>query len=134
MKVSPEALWEAYQARRDVRAAALGERVDVWFQNYCKNWVMRDWYLFAPSLAQHVQNLLARVAVLRFLLLSDPRLVEALAITDGEARARRCDALAVEVFYAFARTVEHSDAFLAAITASLEQFSTVAHAICLLRF
>ncbi len=80
------------------RRAEVGDRVDPYVARYSRNWVMSDWFVFAPSLAIHVQRHLVRVAITRLLLICQPRPID--------------DRLVVEVFYATSRALEHSDALV----------------------
>jgi lysine-N-methylase len=135
MIASPEPLWAAWVAQRSARQALFGERFDLYLQNYCKSYVMRDWFIYSPSLQLHLQNLLVRVAILRFLLVGHPGLDAVAAVEDAAERTRGLDRLAVEVFYLFSRTLEHSDDFLTAITTALaERFATLQDALTLIKF
>lgn len=106
--VDPAALAAAWPARR-AREAVFGPRLDLYLRNYAANWVMRDWFVWAPTLTTHVQRFLVRVATVRFLLLTHPGVDEAAAITDEVKKRERLDQIAVEVFYSFARAMEHSE-------------------------
>jgi hypothetical protein len=91
----------------------------MFFENYCKQYLVRDWYFEQATVYQHIQGLLVRVAVLRFLLLSHP--------------AEELDKLAIDVFQGMSRGVEHHDEFLKLINAGLsDQIPGVLHAMALL--
>jgi hypothetical protein len=76
-----------------------------------------------------------RVAILRFLLLSHPRAEAAAACEQPCERQRRLDALAVEVFFSFIRTVEHDDRFLLTLAEALwQEMPTLSQSLSLLRF
>jgi lysine-N-methylase len=119
---APE-LWAAYAQRRDAWEAAEGDRVALYFENYAKNFWMREWYTSSVDLLAHTRRLLVRVAVLRFLLFSHPALPAALGQREALDRA------AVETFYKVARAVEHQDNFLDRIAATVvrEGMQTFAH-------
>lgn len=118
LTLDAELLWRAH-LRRAEAAAPFAEAIDLYFQNYCKQFWMREWYVFSPSFLVHLQGLLVRVAILRFLLVGHPALVEIAACADPAERQRRLDALAVQVFYTFSRAVEHSDGFLSTVSQAL---------------
>jgi hypothetical protein len=89
------------------------------FENYCKQFWVREWYVDSVDLYTQLQGLLVRVAVLRFLLLSHP--------SDDLEKA------AVEVVYSMTRGVEHHSEFLKLIKEGLlAQLPTVMHAASLL--
>jgi lysine-N-methylase len=135
MTVSPEALWAAYLARREVLTARVGERIELYFQNYCKNFWMRSWYVHAPDLIAHVRQLLLRVASLRFLLFSQPETMAAAELADPAERQRALDRIAVAVVHAFSRTQEHSTQFLYIMAKSLEELlPSLTYSVSLLKF
>ena len=125
-------LWQAFLRRKDA-AVPLAEAVDLYLQNYCKQFWLRDWYVFSPSFLVHLQNLLVRVAIVRFLLLSHPSLAAIAACPDPAERQRLLDALAVEVFYTFSRAVEHNDGFLSMVSAALAaELPGIGHSLALI--
>jgi hypothetical protein len=112
-------MWEVFVKRRDARLAKHGARIDQFFENYCKQFWYREWYVDAVDLARYLQGLLVRVAVLRFLLLSHP--------------LEDLDKLAVEVFYGMSRGIDHHDEFIKLIGEGLrDQLPTLLHASSLL--
>jgi lysine-N-methylase len=126
-------LWTAYAGRRQTWLGLVAGRVDQYFENYAKNFCMREWYVTSADLLVHAQRLLVRVAMLRFLLFGHPRLQEAAALDDVEAKREIMDGVAVEVFYKFSRAVEHEGSFLDLIAARLieQNMTTFAHATAL---
>lgn len=110
----------AYQDRRRAIEAAFPEHLERYFFNYARHFWMKEWYTGSPSLAAHTQGFLARVALLRFTLLSHS---EALAATQAAAREEggaRLDKLAVRVFYALSRTLEHSGGYRAVLASEVQ--------------
>jgi hypothetical protein len=108
-------LWQAYTARRQQWMALEAERIDLYLENYAKNYWMREWHVLSNDLLAHTLRLLVRVAVLRFLLFSHPSLLESVALAP-EARRETLDRAAVEVFYNFTRAIEHDAEFLGHMT------------------
>ena len=84
--------------RRRRRTARAGARLDQIFENYCKQFWVREWYVDSVDLYTQLQQLLVRVAVLRFLLVSHP--------------SEDLEKAAVEVVYSMTRGVEHHSEFL----------------------
>jgi lysine-N-methylase len=126
-------LWDAYARRRQSWMAVLSHRIDLYFENYSKNFWMREWYVTSTDLLAHSHRLLVRVALLRFLLFGHPDLK---ALSDKEnlgVKREILDRVAVEVFYKFARAVEHDGSFLELIgTRLVEQGAqTLEHATLL---
>jgi hypothetical protein len=95
------------------------------------NYFLQDWYTSSPNLAVHTQNLLLRLAILRFLLLCHPNVAPASSEIDEQV----LDRAAVEVFYKFSRGVEHSPPFLRQIEKDFqEKAGSLAQAMFLAKF
>jgi lysine-N-methylase len=126
--VSASSLWADHARRRQQWQAVLAPRIDQYFENYAKNFWMREWYTTSIDLLAHARRLLVRVAVLRFLLFGHPSLVAARELSDV-ARQEALDRAAVEVFYKFSRAVEHQGSFLDRIAATVVEhgMQTFAH-------
>jgi hypothetical protein len=135
MTVSPEALWSAYLQRREALTARVGDRLERYFQNYCKSFWMRSWYTDSPNLIAHVRQLLLRVATLRFLLFSQPETMAAAELADPLERQQALDRITVWVVQAFARTQEHSTRLLYIMAKSLEELlPSLTYSVALLKF
>jgi hypothetical protein len=134
-RIDPAALHAAFQRRRPPLPPALERRVDLYFENFCRNHWVKDWYLRSPGLLAHVLLLLVRVATLQFLLRSHPGLPAAVA-APPEAQAQALDALAVQVFYTLSRVTDHHGKLMKAVEESLieQGMLTLPHAVCLLKF
>lgn len=129
LDVSPSALWETHRARLAAWDAKTHRRIDSYFENYARNYWLREWYTSSPNLFVHARRLVIRVAMLRFLLVGHPRLASAFDDVT-------LDATAVEVFYKLSRGIEHSPTFLDRVEALLDArgMVTLAHALLLLKF
>jgi hypothetical protein len=95
--------------------------LDRWLTGYARHYVQREWFTRSPSLVGYVHGLLARVAVLRFLIASHPR-------PDL--------ALAVRAINALTRMLEHDRPLAQALVSGLEAqgMTTLEHAACLATF
>jgi lysine-N-methylase len=126
--VSPATLWGTYAERRQFWQTAHGARIDLYFENYARNFWLRDWYTGSIDLLAHARRLLVRVAVLRLLLFGHPALQAARAL-EPAARRQVLDGAAVEVFYKLSRAVEHESTFLDRIAATVVEggMQTFAH-------
>jgi lysine-N-methylase len=130
---SAHVLWAAYAQRREAWQAAHGARLDRYFENYAKNFWMREWYTSSVDLLAHARRLLMRVAVLRLLLFSHPALQASQGLA-AAAQGEILDRAAVDTFYKMARAVEHQDNFLDRIAATVvrEGLQTFAHSTFLI--
>jgi lysine-N-methylase len=130
----PDLLQAAFGRRLANVPASLLPRIDLYFENFCTNFMFKDWYLRAPNLLRHVMSMLVRVATLRFLLISHPE-VAALKDLDPSIAATALDKIAVRVFYTTSRAVDHAEQLLKAVQQSLTEqgMETISHAISLIQ-
>ena len=112
-----------YADRRQHWQAALPARIDLYFENYAKNFWLREWHTTSMDLLAHVRRLLVRVAVLRILLFGHPSLAAARTLEE-RARAEALDGATVEVFYKFSRAIEHQGSFLDRIAGTVVEAGT----------
>jgi len=138
IQVDASQMIEQYRQRRDRLQAVFGPRIDLYFENYCRNYWFGQWYTSSASLLEHAQNLQVRVAVLRFLLFSHPSLTDLcgeknLAVEEAQATL---DRVAVEVFYKFSRGIEHDNCLLQQVQNALMEQGLVsfAHTVLLAKF
>lgn len=105
----PEEMWSAYEMRRAQVRARLGFQIDdaFWRMAY-HDWVHSP-YVLSPSLAYHAVKLQIPLVVARWLLLSQPEVVEALQQPDDRALKSVLERLLVDVTYKTARVVRHSN-------------------------
>jgi lysine-N-methylase len=107
------ALWEAYRASRARWEDEFPDRIARYIAHYAANYWMRDPFTVSPDLLTHLLRLLARVAVIRFLLFAHPALGDEGGPHDTrERRQEALDRAIVEVVYLFSRAVEHADTML----------------------
>jgi lysine-N-methylase len=136
-KPLPPAVVERLTSDYDLRKAALvarfGGRIDRYFENYAKNYWMKEWYGRSRNLQVHTQDLLFRVAVQRFLLIS---LANVPPEADGPEAVRLLDQEMVRVAYIFSRGIEHSPVLLQKLTQALEApgMEMLANTVCLIKF
>jgi lysine-N-methylase len=127
-EMAPAALWAEHARRRQECQAAVPGRTELYFENYARNFWLREWHTTAIDLQAHARRLLVRVASLRFLLFGHPRLATLPALEEPRRR-EALDAVAVEVFYKFSRAIEHQGSFLERIAATVvdDGLQTFAH-------
>lgn len=111
------ALATAYARRRDQVQGAFGDALGRYLSNYGRHHCIQEWHLGAGTLRAHVLGLVARVAILRFLLLSHPGALVAAARGDEAALGR----VAVAVCYALTRGTAHSQALAERLGPALER-------------
>ncbi len=129
-----EALAE-YQTRKAYWQGNFGDRIDLYFANYAKNYWVKEWYARSPSLLAHTQSLLVRMALLRFLFFGHPSLRAAEGL-DRQTQSTILDRTVVEVVHRFSRQFEHDSAFVKNLESTLAEQGkqTLAHAVCLAKF
>lgn len=127
-----EDFFTAFEEQRPTLSARVAARLEQYVTRYAQQYVAREWFIMQPSLMQYVMGLLARVAVLRFLLLSHPEL-HALAAREDDAAITQLDAFAVRVVYALSRMLEHDEPLARQLIAELEEqdMTRLEHAVCL---
>jgi lysine-N-methylase len=116
---------DAQHRVRDARGAEL----DRYLERYCQHHLYTDWHLNAASLLAHVQLLIVRVAIIRWLTLGGFA-VRQNAAPDALSRA------VVEAVYSFSRTIEHNTLLTEGMAQALERsrMLTLAHSVALLKF
>lgn len=135
-QVDYPAVWASYAVRRETWQSTCQDRVDLYFENYAKNYWMGEWYTQTPDLISHQQRLLARIAVLRFLLFGHPSLVPVMKTANVADKKAILDRTAVEVFYKFVRAIEHHPTYLVRVYDALvkEGMMTFGHSALLALF
>ena len=107
-------LIDLYHRRRQRWETAFGDRIDLYFTNYSRNYWLLEWFTHSPNLTAHADKLLLRIALLRFLLFCHPRLEET------ETR-EALDAAVVETVQRFSRAIEHQRNFVSRLHQALEE-------------
>ncbi|MGH7703020.1 MAG: hypothetical protein ACREMO_07990, partial [Gemmatimonadales bacterium] len=103
-------LWDAYCLRRRRWEGLFPDRIAQFVANYAANYWMRGPFTASTDLLTHVLHLLARVAVIRFLLFNHPALEDLGGQESSRSFAESAlDRAVVEVVYTFSREVDHSD-------------------------
>lgn len=113
--VAPDALFAHFAERRAAFEPPIKERLEAHLRNYLAHLMLQEWYPYSPTLPLYLQNVMLRVAMLRFLLLGHPQLARAA----GDPAA--LDALAVEVLYVMSRAFAQNTPVFAQAIARLVQ-------------
>jgi hypothetical protein len=99
--------------------AQYGIRLEQCLTRYLVNCLQREWFVSMPDPFVYIHLLTIRLAVLRFLISSHPRIRQCL---QQRADSTEIDKLLVEIVYLFARGIDHNHAFLHVVyQAMLEQ-------------
>ena len=107
--------------------AVVMTRIDAYFTRYLANCFFREWFFTMPDTFTYIQMLIIRLAILRFLLLSQPELhhlVDEFRLADEtkqQALMDELDGLAVHLVYNFARSVDQNLSFLQNIYAAVSE-------------
>jgi len=109
----PEALMNLYQ----IEAKKLSERypdlLDKIFTRYVQNNLFRELYTSMPNLFMYIHMLTVRVAMLKFVIVSHPGIINILASDKPEQEQKTLiEEKIVEVIYQFSRSVDHNKSFL----------------------
>lgn len=129
---------EEIQSKFERGVVTLSPRLHASFEamlgRYVQQYILRDWYVMAPSLIQYVIGLCARVAVIRFLVLGHES-TKAIASLEDDASAATLEALTVRAVYSMSRMLEHNATLAEKLLADLEaqQMTELSHAICLIK-
>lgn len=124
--VSHEELWNAYEKRRSYwESSAFGERIDTYFSNYCRNFLINFPYTFSSDLLSYFRRMLVHYAMLRFLFFSNPELA-ALQKTlqgtsvEGSIVSGSLDGIIVKTVRLFTKYVEHNGTLVKKIQQNLD--------------
>ncbi len=127
--VPPDILWQRFQADWELLNSQYGAQLEVYLTRYVTNCLQREWFISMPDPFVYIHMLSIRIAILRFLLTSHPKMLDLLnpkkseqAEIPDEDLQQKFDALVVEVVYLFARSIDHNHNFLQVVFhAMLEQ-------------
>jgi lysine-N-methylase len=133
--LSRDMLLAGYEARRSEWQRECLVELDRYATNYAVNYWLKDLYTESPNLLVHTQNLVVRLALLRFLLLGHPALL-AVRAASLDQRRQVLEETAIEVFSTFARWIEQDQAYLRSCEDALARagLQTLAHTILLAQF
>jgi hypothetical protein len=131
LTLTPAQILHLYVNRRDAWERSNRERIEQYAQNYSMNYILKEWYTGWPDLRAYVRSLLIRVAAIRFLLFSHPRLysimrqyLSSTAQEKGGAYGE-LDKAAVEMCYNFTRNIGHSPELNTRIEAILNDLGLI---------
>ena len=130
--LSVQGIAARYAQRRDACQTRFGERLELVFGNYCRDYWLHDSYLQSESLLEHTLGLLTRLVILRFILFSQPELDDVLESDTQDA----LDRLIIRVTYGFTRGIGHSTTFLKIFRdiVSEQNLDSLAHLAIFARF
>ncbi len=122
-----EDIQKAYNKSREQVSPAMNQKIDRYFTRYLCNCLFREWYFTMPDTFTYMQMLLIRMAMLRFLFYSEPRvicLLKEYEQADREARGplqEELDSLAINLVYNFARSVDQNLSFLQLVYTAISE-------------
>ncbi len=122
-----EAMQMKYNGLHQLISPHLSKKIDSYFTRYLCNCLFREWYFTMPDTFTYMQMLLIRLAMLRFLFYSNPRLkllVEEYELADSNARRdldAELDRLAVSLVYNFAREIDQNLSFLQLVYTAISE-------------
>jgi len=107
-----EQIYAAYKVREQAVTESYPAAIEQYFTYYCKNYYFGESYTQSENLVVYTQALLIRVACLRFMFFSHPRIITLLENDALAGQQALLDSVAVEVFYRFSRLYEHNAALM----------------------
>jgi len=113
LTLSPAKVLQSYKNRRAFWEENHNRSIERYFNNYSMNYILNTWYTGWPDLNAYVRSLLIRVAAIKFLMFSHPRIFAGMnqhAARTGEVNNLRAelDSVAVDACYNFTRNIGHS--------------------------
>ncbi len=130
-------LAEQYRYRRDLLTERYPERINLYIENYCRNYWFRELFVNSPTPLAHMQTLVLRLAVLKFVFFSHEGLTPLLEQQLPEAQALELlDNVIVDSVYRFSREIEHEERFLPEMQRQLaaQGMDSFAHSVVLMKF
>jgi lysine-N-methylase len=126
--------WLEYSVRRMLWEKDFAELLDQAFENYCKVFWMKEWYVQSPNLMAHATACMLRVAILRYRLFCHPALenpCQSMPLADRQALLERT---LLTVVTEVARAIEHDRPFQKSLNVALARrgMQDLAHASMLL--
>ncbi|HEB86892.1 MAG TPA: hypothetical protein ENI68_07755 [Gammaproteobacteria bacterium] len=127
LDVPIEDVQKAYDALRQLVSPVMNEKIDRYFTRYLCNCLFREWYFTMPDTFTYMQMLLIRMAMLRFLFYSEPRLIPLLKeyeqadSKDQSHLQAELDSLAITLIYNFARAVDQNLSFLQLVYTAISE-------------
>lgn len=138
----PEVLWQLYQEQRKKIDNVFLNELDRCFTRYTVNCLYREWFITMPDLFTYIHMLVIRLAVLRFLVYSQPEiqnLVQEQSTDNGNVSDETLSKLRerlVEIVYRNSRAIDHNSAFLKIIYDAIyeQQMMTYEYSLPFIKF
>jgi len=110
--LSPAQVGDLYMKRRDYWESSYKEQIDRYMFNYAMNYMLQEVYIGHYDLTVYLRSLFYQIAAIRFLIFSNPMLVELMRRPGAEKNAEHEQAMlgaaAVEACYRFTRNIVQS--------------------------
>lgn len=140
--IAPVPLWQAYQEKWHAFNPRFGVYLEKYLINYLINCLQREWFVTMPEPFCYVQMLMVRMAILRFLIVSDAQIQELLAQvqaqkdTISQEQQRQFQERVVSIVYLFARSIDHNLTFLQILFEALreQQMLSYEYSLPLIKF
>jgi len=111
--------WIDYSLRRLRWERDFAPLLDSAFENYCKLFWLKDWYIRAPTLMAHATAGMLRLAILRYRLFTHPALENPSLEAPIAERQALLERTLVSVVTEVARAIEHDRPFLESLDTAL---------------
>jgi len=138
----PELLWQCYQSRRALVDKYFSAELDKCFTRYLINCLYREWFITMPDLFTYIHMLVIRLAILRFLVYSHPKIIQLVeeleakktAVSDAEISMLRESV--VDILYKNSRAIDHNTVFLKVVYDAIheQQMMTYEYSLPFIKF
>lgn len=138
----PELFWQCYQPRRTLIDKHFDSELDKCFTRYLINCLYREWFITMPDLFTYIHMLVIRMAILRFLVYSHPKILElaeqleAKKTTVSDTEISTLREYIVDIFYKNSRAIDHNTMFLKVVYDAIheQQMMTYEYSLPFIKF
>jgi hypothetical protein len=120
--IPPDALWQAYQQHANLLEERYPVLLEQVFSRYVQNCLFREWFISMPSPFVYVHMLTIRIAMLKFLVMSHPEIIDLLQQSpEAEDEEERLQQYLIDVFYKYSRAIDHNMSFLQVVYNAIDE-------------
>lgn len=111
--IPPDELWKKYQQHAAILTGRYPMLLNQVFTRYVQNCLFREWFVSMPNPFVYVHMLTIRIAMLKFLVMSHPEIIDLLDREESSVEEEeKVQEYLVDVFYQFSRAIDHNMNFL----------------------
>ena len=111
--IPPDMLWQTYQKNTKLLTERYPVLLEQVFGRYVQNCLFREWFVSMPNPFVYVHMLTIRIAMLKFLVMSHPKIIHLLEQdNDSVDEEEKLQEYLVDIFYQYSRAIDHNMNFL----------------------